>query len=425
MSDVVIRVEQLSKRYRIGERQPYLALRDVLAHTLSAPLRIFRRQNASSLNGDPGHFWALKDVSFEVRQGDVMGIIGRNGAGKSTLLKILARVTKPTLGVGQIRGRLGSLLDVGTGFHPELTGRENTYLNGAILGMSKQEIDRKFDEIVAFSEIERFIDTPVKYYSSGMYVRLAFSVAAHLEPEILLVDEVLAVGDVAFQKKCLGRMGDVARHGRTVLFVSHTMAAVALLCKSVVVLEKGCVKTIGPTQNGITEYLVGAMDRQTEVYNVEGVPRIVQDLSFQVEFLSLELEGFPGKLVPAGADLCLRMTVRGNEAVSSFRFSLTLHGVDGTPVGSCFGPQIHTIQKGEVATYRLTLPNPALAQGLYRFELGVGTGNEREGFREFDIVHDVLHFEVLPPPGHDGTMSAWERSWGTIRFQEPVTTKIV
>lgn len=424
MSDVVIRVEQLGKRYRIGERQPYLALRDVLAHTLSAPLRIFRRQNASSPNGDPGHFWALKDVSFEVRQGDVMGIIGRNGAGKSTLLKILARVTKPTLGVGQIRGRLGSLLDVGTGFHPELTGRENTYLNGAILGMSKQEIDRKFDEIVAFSEVEKFIDTPVKHYSSGMYVRLAFSVAAHLEPEILLVDEVLAVGDVAFQKKCLGRMGDVAKHGRTVLFVSHSMAAIALLCKSVVVLEKGSVKTFGPAQNGITEYLVGAMDRQTEVYNVEGAPRVVQDLNQQVEFLSLEFEGMPGKLVPADADLCLRMTVRGNRAVGSFRFSLTIYAVDGTPVGSCAGPQIHSIEEGEVAAFRLQLANPALAPGLYRFGLGVGTGNEREGIREYDIVEDVLHFEVLPPAGQDGTRSLWERSWGSIRFHQPMTTKI-
>jgi lipopolysaccharide transport system ATP-binding protein len=423
MSDIVIRVEQLGKRYYIGEHERYLALRDVLARALFSPLRIFRHQNRSAPNGDAGHFWALKDVSFEVRQGEVTGIIGRNGAGKSTLLKILARVTKPTLGAAEVRGRLGSLLDVGTGFHPELTGRENIYLNGAILGMSKQEIDRKFDEIVAFSEVEKFIDTPVKHYSSGMYVRLAFSVAAHLEPEILLVDEVLAVGDIAFQRKCLGRMGDVAKHGRTILFVSHSMAAVALLCKTVVVLEKGCVKTFGSTQNGITEYLVGAMDRQTEVYNVEGVPRVVHDLNKLVEFLSLEFEGRHGKLVPADSDICVRMTVRGNETVDSFRFSLTLHGVDGTPVGSCFGPQIHGIEQGEVATYRLKLPNPALAQGLYRFELGVGTGNEREGYREFDIVHDVLHFEVLPPPGNDGTMSAWDRSWGTIRFQEPVTEK--
>jgi lipopolysaccharide transport system ATP-binding protein len=312
---------------------------------------------------------------------------------------------------------------VGTGFHPELTGRENTYLNGAILGMGKGEIARKFDEIVAFAEIEKFIDTPVKHYSSGMYVRLAFSVAAHLEPEILLVDEVLAVGDVMFQKKCLGRMGDVAKHGRTVLFVSHSMAAVSLLCKSAIVLDHGCVKMIGPSQQAIEEYLVGAMDRHTTLYNMVGVPRVVPGLSMQVEFLTLELEGFPMKLVPADADLCLRMTVRGNETVRNFRFSLTIYGVDGTPVGSCFGPPIHSIQKGEEAAYQLLLANPGLAPGLYRFGLGVGIGNEREGFREFDIAEDVLHFEVLPPPGQGGTISEWQRCWGNIRFHEAVTTK--
>ena len=423
MSDVVIRVENLGKRYRIGEREPYLALRDVLTRAMAAPFRIFGPRKPSSPKGESQYGWALKDVSFEVRQGEVVGIIGRNGAGKSTLLKILARVTKPTLGFALIRGRLGSLLDVGTGFHPELTGRENTYLNGAILGMSKREIERKFDEIVAFAEIEKFIDTPVKYYSSGMYVRLAFSVAAHLEPEILLVDEVLAVGDVAFQRKCLGRMGDVAKHGRTILFVSHSMAAIAALCKSAIVLDQGCIKAIGPSQQAIDQYLVGAMDRHSTLYNMEGVPRVYPELSMQVEFLTLELEGFPGKLVPADADLCLRMTVRGNQAVSSFRFSLTIHGVDGTPVGSCFGPQVHSIQEGEVATYRLQLANPALAPGLYWFELGVGTGNEREGTCEFDIAEDVLHFEVLPLPGQDGTKSEWNRSWGIIRFHEPVTTK--
>ena len=423
MSDVVIQAENLGKRYRIGEAEPYLALRDVLARALSAPFRPFRAPGTTSPNGDAHQFWALKDVSFEVRQGEVVGIIGRNGAGKSTLLKILARVTKPTLGTARIRGRLGTLLDVGTGFHPELTGRENTYLNGTILGMSKREIEGKFDEIVAFAEIEKFIDTPVKYYSSGMYVRLAFSVAAHLEPEILLVDEVLAVGDVAFQKKCLGRMGDVAKHGRTVLFVSHSMAAIALLCKSVIVLEKGCIKMIGPSQHAINDYLVGAMDRNTTLYNVEGVPRLDPHLPMHVEFLTLELEGFPGTLVPADADLCLRMTVRGNRTVSRFRFALSLHAVDGTSLGSCFAAQYHAIQKDEVAAYRLQLPNPGLAPGLYRFTLSVGTGNEQEGYREFDFVEDVLHFEILPPPGQSGTISEWERGWGPIRFRKPVTRR--
>lgn len=423
MSDVIIQVEKLGKIYRLGEQEPYHALRDVLARALAAPFRKLRSPRLPARQADSGYIWALKDVSFEVHQGDVVGLIGRNGAGKSTLLKLLGRVTRPTEGRARVRGRIGSLLEVGTGFHAELTGRENTYLNGAILGMSRQEIARKFDEIVAFAEIEKFIDTPVKHYSSGMYVRLAFSVAAHLEPEILLVDEVLAVGDVAFQKKCLGRMGSVAKQGRTVLFVSHGMAAVALLCKTAIVLDKGRVKTIAPSHQAINEYLVGAMDRNTLIYNVAGTQRYAADLRMQIEFLSLELEDFPGKIVPADADLSVRMTVRGREPVSGFRFSLTIHLVDGTPVGSCFGPQIHSIQNGEVASYRLRLANPSLAPGLYFFELGVGTGNEREGFEEFDVVSDVLHFEVLPPPGKDGTKSEWERNWGPMRLRDPVTTR--
>jgi lipopolysaccharide transport system ATP-binding protein len=254
MSDIVIRAEGLGKRYRIGERERYLALRDTLARAVSAPARLFRARKPSSPNGDPAHIWALKDVSFEVRQGEVMGIIGRNGAGKTTLLKILVRVTMPTEGCAEVRGRMGSLLEVGTGFHPELTGRENTYLNGAILGMSKKEVARKFDEIVAFAEIEKFIDTPLKYYSSGMYVRLAFAVAAHLEPEILVIDEVLAVGDGAFQRKCLGKMDEVARQGRTVLFVSHNLAAVGTLCHNAILLSAGRIDMHGVTQAVISKY---------------------------------------------------------------------------------------------------------------------------------------------------------------------------
>ncbi|MCJ7620698.1 MAG: ABC transporter ATP-binding protein, partial [Anaerolineae bacterium] len=222
MTDIAVHVENLSKQYRIGAPQArYKTLRESLVDMASAPVHRLRRLGQPSPENET--IWALKDVSFDVKKGEVVGIIGRNGSGKTTLLKILSRITEPTEGHAEIKGRVGSLLEVGTGFHPELTGRENIYLNGAILGMKRAEIDERFDEIVAFSEIERFLDTPVKRYSSGMYVRLAFSVAAHLEPEILLVDEVLAVGDAAFQKKCLGKMGDVAREGRTGLFVSHNM----------------------------------------------------------------------------------------------------------------------------------------------------------------------------------------------------------
>jgi lipopolysaccharide transport system ATP-binding protein len=255
MGDLAIRVENLSKRYRIGQRERYLALRDVLARALTAPFRIFSSNSKpDSRNPRSDYIWALKDVSFEVKQGEVVGIIGRNGAGKTTLLKILARITRPTSGYAEVRGRVGSLLEVGTGFHPELTGRENVYLSGAVLGMTKREIDRKFDEIVDFAGVAEFIDTPLKYYSTGMQMRLAFAVAAHLEPEILLVDEVLAVGDLEFQKKCLGKMEDVSRGGRTVLFVSHQMNQIRRLCERVIWLNGGQIVQEGPTHEVVSAY---------------------------------------------------------------------------------------------------------------------------------------------------------------------------
>ncbi len=246
MNDVVIRGEGLGKQYRRGVAQTGL-LRDSLGRILKAPFRSMQGPKQES-------FWALKDVSLEVREGEVLGLIGRNGAGKTTLLKILSRITQPTAGWAEIHGHVGSLLEVGTGFHPELTGRENTYLSGAILGMSKSEISRKFDEIVAFAELEKFIDTPVKHYSSGMYVRLAFAVAAHLEPEILLVDEVLAVGDINFQKKCLGKMGDVARAGRTVVLVTHQMNQIRRLCHRVTWIDGGAVRQTGPASETVSAY---------------------------------------------------------------------------------------------------------------------------------------------------------------------------
>jgi len=246
----IIKVENLSKQYRIGARQEsFPTLRDSIANAFRAPLAKFRR-NGESANT----IWALKDINFEVAPGEVVGVIGRNGAGKSTLLKILSRITEPTSGRADIYGRVGSLLEVGTGFHHELSGRENIYLNGAILGMKRNEIGRRFDEIVSFAEIENFIDTPVKHYSSGMYMRLAFAVAAHLEPEVLLVDEVLAVGDVGFQKKCLGKMRDVGRQGRTVLLVSHNMGAVLNLCERVILITNGQVQYEGQTYEGVNSY---------------------------------------------------------------------------------------------------------------------------------------------------------------------------
>jgi lipopolysaccharide transport system ATP-binding protein len=258
MSDPIIQVQTLSKQYHIGEKERInRTFREAVVDTLTAPVRNFRNlRRLTRIEGERSDtIWALRDVTFEIQPGEVVGVIGRNGAGKSTLLKILSRITEPTSGDIRLHGRVASLLEVGTGFHPELTGRENIYLNGTILGMRRQEIDRKFDEIVAFSEIEKFLDTPVKRYSSGMYVRLAFAVAAHLEPEILLVDEVLAVGDAEFQKKCLGKMGDVAREGRTVIFVSHNMAAVENLCSRGILLDQGRITFTGSQVEAIASYL--------------------------------------------------------------------------------------------------------------------------------------------------------------------------
>src|ERR1044072_1744396 len=279
MSNVTIRCEGLSKRYRIGASQErYKALRDVIADAATAPFRRVRdraRNGHASSNGD--YIWAVEGNSFEIKTGDLVGLVGRNGAGKSTLLRILARITKPTRGRAAVHGRVGSLLEVGTGFHPELTGRENVFLNGAILGMRKSEISRKFDEIVAFAEVEKFIDTPVKRYSTGMYMRLAFGVAAHMETEILIVDEVLAVGDAEFQKKCFQRMSEIGSHGRTILFVSHNMSALRNICKQALVIDHGKLVAQGEVNHTIDHYLAQIRDDsqddviETPTFNVHSV----------------------------------------------------------------------------------------------------------------------------------------------------------
>ncbi len=321
MSDLAIKVEGLSKRYRIGQyvgsgRYQYKTLRDVLTDFVYAPFRRLRvkgKQQAADSSPtstgreptpnpqhlSPSFIWALRNVSFQVKQGEVVGIIGGNGAGKTTLLKVLSRITEPTEGRVEIKGRLISLLEIGTGFHPELTGRENIYLSGAILGMTKKEIDRKFDEIVAFAELEKFTDTPVKRYSSGMWVRLGFAVAAHLEPEILLVDEVLAVGDIGFQKRCLGKMGDVAKEGRTVLFVSHNMGPIESLCQQSILLESGSIACMGNTKNVMNEYLkqssremevpIGARKDRRGIGKLKFTNIIVNDQKIRDQLLQIDL----------------------------------------------------------------------------------------------------------------------------------------
>jgi ABC-type polysaccharide/polyol phosphate transport system ATPase subunit len=273
MSDIAISAEGLGKRYRIGAIARQTTMGERLTHAMKAPVR-WLSSNRNGSSGGHRDFWALRDVSFELRRGEVVGLIGRNGAGKSTLLKILSRVTQPTVGRAEIHGRVGSLLEVGTGFHPELTGRENTYLNGAILGMGRKEIDRKFDEIVAFAEVGDFIDTPLKHYSSGMQMRLAFAVAAHLEPETLLVDEVLAVGDMAFQKKCLGKMGEVASGGRTIVFVSHQLNQIRRLCEKVIWLDQGKIFQVGPTPEVAGAYEISMSRRPEDAKENLGTPRV-------------------------------------------------------------------------------------------------------------------------------------------------------
>ena len=431
MSDVIISVEGLGKKYRIshqGEKQRYVALRDVIAQKLKVPFQFLKRNQRSEIRDQTSDlrpptsqkssedFWALKDVSFEVKRGEVVGIIGRNGAGKSTLLKVLSRITEPTEGRVTLRGRVASLLEVGTGFHPELTGRENVFLNGAILGMSRAEIRRKFDEIVAFAEVEKFLDTPVKRYSSGMYVRLAFAVAAHLEPEILIVDEVLAVGDAQFQKKCLGKMQDVAKGGRTVLFVSHNMSAVLQLTSAGIVLEKGRVIFKGGAEEAVAAYSGAAASDSTVTFEVEHSPRKFSGTQV-AKFVSLRFN----RSVPIfsfAENFSFFAKIRALESIPKMRFSMTIFSAEGTPVGSCFGKENTRIGMGETVEIEVVLPSPRLAPGRYYCGVAIGKGDNRNGHVDFDVVLDTLAFEVRPEEGEDGTVATWSRGWGALVFSE-------
>jgi lipopolysaccharide transport system ATP-binding protein len=289
--------------------------------------------------------------------------------------------------------------------------------------MRRAEIERKFDDIVAFAETEVFLDTPLKRYSSGMYVRLAFAVAAHLEPEILLVDEVLAVGDAAFQKKCLGKMGEVAEGGRTVLFVSHNMGAVQQLTRRSVLLDCGTMLLDGPSPDVIANYLEVSMERRTTVYDAEKVRRPFPELLRQIEFVSLELEGLPSAIVSADADVVFRITVKGNEAVDRFRFGITLWQVSGTPVGTAIGPEAHSMGKDELAVFQVTFKNLGLAPGRYCFSLSMGRGSHREGRTEFDVVAEVLYFEVVSSEDVGRTQASWSPTWGPIQLKEPIVER--
>jgi len=390
MGETVIRVEHLFKQYRIGRIQTrYETLRDQVAESVH---RLFRRDHTDEAETI---IWALQDVSFELQRGKVLGIIGANGAGKSTLLKILSQITEPTEGRVWIKGRVGALLEVGTGFHPELTGRENVYLNGAILGMTRAEIDRKFDEIVDFAEVGPFIDTPVKHYSSGMQVRLAFAVAAHLEPEILLVDEVLSVGDAAFQRKSLGKMRGVVGEGRTVLLVSHNMASVEQLCDEVILLEQGRITQMGNPAQVIRHYLrrhsefkMTSVDLRNHPSRRPGSKPIFQQIRF------LDAEGIETRTFPVGDALAMELTLdTGGEKITNTVLTISIaDDRDQTICKFKTGKQIDDVLNlSGRTTIMLTWPDCPLAPGEYTVDLSLHRNRE-----SVDQIEQAAVFEMVP-----------------------------
>lgn len=374
----IIEVNNIAKEYLIGERESYVAFRDVIMNILKFPFRLFSKNKKKK---GKKSFMALDGINFEVKPGEVIGIIGKNGAGKSTLLKILSQITPPSKGSITLRGRVGSLLEVGTGFHPELTGRENIYLNGAILGMRKSEIKEKFDEIVAFSGVENFLDTPVKRYSSGMYVRLAFAVAAHLDPEILVVDEVLSVGDAEFQKKCLGKMKEVTnKGGRTVLFVSHNMGAIRNLCSRVVLLEDGKVKKIGDTHEVVNEYM--AEGAELAEAHITDRQRIMGDKSAYITKLSVNSskEKHATNIFSINEPIECNIHYTVEQKIDHISFFALVYDNDGRVLMSTFQKDVKCIDNPTVGehTIQLLLDDPELLPGTYPISVGIfahrGTG---------------------------------------------------
>ena len=388
MPDLAIRCEHLSKQYRIGSPESYKTLRDAISTTALAP---FRRLKNNSQNGK-SNIWALHDVSFQINQGEVVGVIGLNGAGKSTLLKVLSRITAPTRGHAEIHGRVGSLLEVGTGFHPELTGRENVYLNGAILGMRKVEIDRKFDEIVAFAEVETFLDTPVKRYSSGMYVRLAFGVAAHLETEVLLVDEVLAVGDAQFQKKCFEKMRDIGIQGRTILFVSHNMSAVRSICKQALIIDKGRVVAQGEIDQTVDRYLAQISSSQSE-------DEIVETNTFSVK--SVEINSSTGPVIKTFDPVEVRVRFVPKSEIKDPGLYVSILTMDSRRLTGLDLKDFVTnaaLPAGELAELGFTIESLPLLPGTYQLEIHL----KDMARRLIEFVPRTFKFEVAETEVYGG-----------------------
>jgi len=419
---IAISVNNLGKQYKIGAAETkfrYNMLRDVIVDTVSAPIRLAKAIiGKSDRRLNQNFVWALKDVSFDLEEGKVLGIVGRNGAGKSTLLKILSRVTEPTTGTVSVRGRVGSLLEVGTGFHPELTGRENIYMNGAILGMKRNEIDKKFDEMVEFSEVGQFIDTPVKRYSSGMYLRLAFAVAAHLEPEILVVDEVLAVGDAEFQRKCLGKMNDVAQQGRTVLFVSHNMSAILRLTQEAIVLNKGQLLKRAPTPEAVDFYLSsGQAESGERVWDVEDVP--AASAPFRPVAIRIKERG--GKVVDtvrSTEPVTIEWEYQLDLPVTGLRVGMYLNTMRGEHVFTAFDTddakqfeQFGTRQAGRYVS-RCEIPADFFNEG--RYYLGVNASSF--GVKRYFMDENAISFNV-DISGAPGTQ------WPEIR-QGPIRPRL-
>jgi lipopolysaccharide transport system ATP-binding protein len=418
MNSVVIRCEGIGKRYRLGQRQRYRALRDTITDGLRAPFRRLRTAFGGRATDDthgPEFLWALKNISLEVRQGEVLGVIGRNGTGKSTLLKILSRITAPTEGKVEIHGRTGALLEVGTGFHPELTGRENIYLNGAILGMTRYEIERRFDEIVEFSECGCFIDTPVKHYSSGMYTRLAFAVAAHLDTEILFVDEVLAVGDAPFQKKCLGKIGDAAHQGRTILFVSHNLLAVDSLCTRVICLHKGEIVLEGPPRKVTSSYLQNWIPAASEVIYNDIASAPGNEMIRLHRACVRPVGGSPSDRITVRTEFLVEFEYWKLVARGSLELGVNVYNEHGTLLFCTWWPGDPPAPAGLLRSWFL-VPGNLLNTGTLRIHLVVYLGETNV----LDL-EDLLVFEV-----HDTSdmRGLYHGVWpGAVRLNLPWTTE--
>lgn len=409
-----IEISHLSKKYKLGEQRYYYTLRDTLGTFFRNPFATIQK---SLLEKD--EFWALKDISFNVSQGEIVGLLGKNGAGKSTLLKVLSRITPPTQGEVVLRGRLGSLLEVGTGFHPELSGRENIYLNGAILGMSRSEVLQQFDTIVEFSQVGKFLDTPMKHYSSGMFMRLAFSVAAHLQSEILLVDEVLAVGDIEFQKKCLGKMGEIAKQGRTVVFVSHNLSAVQQLCSRCAVLEHGKIVYFGPTNTAVAKYL-----EHTHISSSQGDLRNVQRsrdfiLSAKLEKIALRSDlKDPTNIVDSKKPLVIELTYYAKESLKT-GFYLCIKDESRRPVlllssGHLKGKEFNVTKGRHTAVCQIEATH--LTNGRYSVDCGLMFPNKET----IDLVEDALFFTVTNCDPYQNKFD-YNQQWGSYHVNHEWT----